>query len=139
MKMIQHSRSDGKNPINRFVKKSSDLLKLLFFERLHFTFFFHSQRDQDRPEMLKEYEVIAQPISKCKKPSDFNARNDSVICTRTNVVNTLNVLDNGSALVSKMDGKLIGMASWHDGETPRVYIKVGPYIPWIRSIAFPSL
>lgn len=48
------------------------------------------------------------------------------------------MLDNGSALVSKVDDKLIGIASWHDGDKPKVYVQVGPYIPWIRSIAFPS-
>lgn len=87
--------------------------------------------------MLKEYEIIVQPIIKCEEPFDSNVKNDSVICTCTNVVNTINVLDNGSALVSKADSKLIGIASWHDGEAPRVYTKIGPYIPWIRSIAFP--
>ena len=103
------------------------------------TSIFLPQSDQDRPEMLKQYEVRVDSINKCKKSLDSIAENDAIICTNTNVENTINVLDNGSALVSKTDNKLIGIASWHDGETPKVYIKVGPYIPWIRSIAFPFL
>lgn len=87
--------------------------------------------------MLKQYEIKVQPIEKCNKSLDFNARSDTTICTQTNVENTLYVLDDGSALVSEVDDKLIGIASWHDGEVPMVYIKVRPYIPWIRSIAFP--
>lgn len=106
---------------------------------MHFTFSFHSQKDQDRPELLKQYEIIVEPNNKCKKALHSNAKNDTIICTYTNVENTLNVLDNGSALISKTDSKLIGIASWHDGETPQVYIKIKPYIPWILSIAFPFL
>lgn len=49
-------------------------------------------------------------------------------------------------MVSDADNKLIGIASWHDEDISNVYInrkydvyvKVGPYIPWIRSIAFPD-
>lgn len=95
------------------------------------------QGDQDRPEMLKQYEIIVEPMNKCNKALGSNAKNDTAICTCTNVANTLNVLDNGSALVSNTDGKLIGIASWHDGEAPKVYTKMGPYIKWIRSIVFP--
>lgn len=88
--------------------------------------------------MLKLYEIKVESIKKCNKSLGFNAKNGTIICTQTNVENTLNVLDNGSALVSNVDDKLIAIASWHDGEVPKVYIKVRPYISWIRSIAFPS-
>lgn len=86
--------------------------------------------------MLKYYEVEAKPIGKCIKSSHFYAWNNAIICTHTNVENTLYSLDNGSALVSNGDNKLIGIASWHDGDVPNVYTKIRPHIAWIRSIAF---
>lgn len=104
---------------------------------MQLNYFSDCQRDQDLPEMLKEYEVTVQPSVKCKKPFDFNVKDDRVICISTKIENTLYVLDSGSALVSKADGKLIGIASWHEGEAPMAYTKIRPYIPWIRSIAFP--
>lgn len=89
--------------------------------------------------MLKCYEVKAKSTDKCNKSFALHARNDAIICTYTNVANTVYPLDNGSALVSSDDNQLIGIASWPDGGIPNIYITVKPYIPWIRSTALPIL
>lgn len=109
-------------------------LKLNLFPSVMIQFiFFFFQIDQDRPEMLKHYKIKVDAIDNCNMSMRLEAK---IICTSANVENTFNTLDNGSALVSDVDKKLIGIASWCDGDIPKVYTKVGSFIPWIRSIAF---
>lgn len=59
---------------------------------------------------------------------------DDIICTYETVEETFPGLDFGSALVSVDNSELIGIASWCDEDAPNVYVRVRPYLPWIKSI-----
>lgn len=90
--------------------------------------------------MLKCYRTKLVALDMCWKLSVSNLDeieiNDQIICTHTTVENTLAPFDSGSALVSAVDDKLIGIASWRDDDNPNAYVNIRTYVQWIRSVIF---
>lgn len=92
--------------------------------------------------MLQYDYVHTSTIEQCRK--DFlkwpqkvfvglNDLDEHFLCSEVSCVRGLCVGDEGSPLVN--NGTLIGIASWSlqcTGRFPNVYIKVFPYLDWIK-------
>lgn len=90
--------------------------------------------------MLKYYITKVVALDICCKPSvsycDAIEIHEQIICTHASIENTLTPFDSGSALVSAVDNKLIGIASWKNDDIPNAYVKIRTFMPWIKSVIF---